>query len=100
MILLLKQPESSIIGSVFLLSFKQFGCVSAICGFFDSTAYLTAAVCSVLFSGVLSAGGWTAVLCVWTALPAVSALVIAIVLNKNKFYVSTKESKKKSGGRS
>ncbi|MBE6599605.1 MAG: MFS transporter [Ruminococcaceae bacterium] len=83
------EASGSIIGSVFLLSFKQFGCVSAICGFFDSIAYLTAAVCTVLFTSVLSGGGWTAVLWVWTALPIAAGLVIAVVVNKKKFYVST-----------
>lgn len=85
----------AIIGSVFLLSFKRFGCVSAICGFFDSTAYLTAAVCSVLFSRLLADGGWTTVLCIWTVLPAMAALVIAVVINKRKFTVSSERRKRK-----
>ena len=88
------EASGSIIGSVFLLSFKQFGCVSAICGFFDSIAYLTAAVCTVLFSNVLSGGGWTAVLWVWTALPIAAGLVIAVVVNKRKFYVSPDKKRK------
>ncbi len=90
----------SLIGSVFLLHFKHFGCVSAICGFFDSMAYLVAAICSMVFSNVLAVGGWAAVLWIWVALPAVAATVISIVLSKRRFCVSADRTHTLYGGKS
>lgn len=89
----------SIIGSVFLLSFKQFGCVSAICGFFDSTAYLTAALCSVLFSKLLTNQGWGVVVGIWTVLPILGAMVIAVVVNQKKFTVLSSQRRKQQKDR-
>ena len=73
---------------------------SAICGFFDSMAYLVAAICSMVFSNVLAVGGWAAVLWIWVALPAVAATVISIVLSKRRFCVSADRKHTLYGGKS
>lgn len=86
---------AALIGSVYLLDFKQFGCVSAMCGFFDSTSYLVTAVCTRVYGSILGTGGWNAVGTVWISMCFAAALIMTIVIHKKKHPAVSEERRKK-----